>query len=167
MRNTLFWMASVIVFIVPNVMILQKERLLKEGSSVLLRLAPVDPRSLIQGDYMILDYQISRDAAKKRSKDMRNGHLVLFVDRHQVGHFRRFYKGKALAKGERLLRFRYRSFRVRLGAESFFFQEGHGKYYQKARYGELKVTPSGDSLLVGLRDRHRKKMTGPSSTMPH
>ncbi|MFX7329222.1 GDYXXLXY domain-containing protein, partial [Acinetobacter baumannii] len=34
----------------------QKEMLLKEGQLVLLPLAPVDPRSLMQGDYMALRY---------------------------------------------------------------------------------------------------------------
>ncbi|MGL4581397.1 MAG: GDYXXLXY domain-containing protein, partial [Flavobacterium sp.] len=39
--------------------VLQKEKTIKEGQLVLLELAPVDPRSLIQGDYMILNYAIS------------------------------------------------------------------------------------------------------------
>jgi uncharacterized membrane-anchored protein len=36
-------------------------------------------------------------------------------------------------------------------AESFMFQEGHARRYSKARYGELKVSDSGASALVGLR----------------
>ena len=34
---------------------------------MLLELAPVDPRSLIQGDYMRLDYAIARDLAGART----------------------------------------------------------------------------------------------------
>ncbi|RJQ16280.1 MAG: hypothetical protein C4560_09865 [Nitrospiraceae bacterium] len=43
---------------------------------------------------------------------------------------------------------------VRLGAESFFFQEGHAEYYSTAKYGELRVSNDGDSVLVGLRDKN-------------
>lgn len=35
------------------------ERTLESGKSVLLRLQPVDPRSLMQGDYMVISYEIS------------------------------------------------------------------------------------------------------------
>lgn len=39
------------------------ERVLANGQSVLLRLSPVDPRSLMQGDYMIINYEVN-DAAQ-------------------------------------------------------------------------------------------------------
>ena len=45
-----------------NYSVFQKERILKDGKLILLELAPVDPRSLMQGDYMELWYKIS-DAA--------------------------------------------------------------------------------------------------------
>ena len=38
-----------------------KEEILKNGKLVLLKLAPVDPRSLMQGDYMILNYEINQN----------------------------------------------------------------------------------------------------------
>nr|MBC8281388.1 GDYXXLXY domain-containing protein [Chloroflexota bacterium] len=37
-----------------------KEDTLRSGTSVLLETAPVDPRSILQGDYAILDYQIAQ-----------------------------------------------------------------------------------------------------------
>ena len=37
-----------------NVAIWQKQQTLSHGQLILLKLAPVDPRSLMQGDYMIL-----------------------------------------------------------------------------------------------------------------
>ena len=40
-----------------NWSVYQKEQTLKEGQLVLLQLAPVDPRSLMQGDYMRLNYK--------------------------------------------------------------------------------------------------------------
>lgn len=44
-----------------NGRILSYETLLKEGQVVRFVLAPVDPRSIMQGDYMVLDYAIARD----------------------------------------------------------------------------------------------------------
>ena len=39
-----------------NWSIYQKEQTLRDGQLVLFELAPVDPRSLMQGDYMSLRY---------------------------------------------------------------------------------------------------------------
>ena len=44
-----------------NNSILQKEELLSNGQLILLELVPVDPRSLMQGDYMRLRYAISEN----------------------------------------------------------------------------------------------------------
>jgi uncharacterized membrane-anchored protein len=64
-----------------------------------------------------------------------------------------------LGLDERLLVYR-RSSRgeVRLGAESFFFQEGHADRYANAKYGELKVTNSGETVLVALCDEQRQRL---------
>ncbi len=148
--------ALVLVLFVVNSMIVQKESVLASGKTVLLRLAPVDPRSLIQGDYMVLDYEISRQFTREKLTAVpREGNLVIKIDENNVATFLRFYKGENLAPGEHLLYYRVnidRYFsRMRLGAESFFFQEGHAKYYETARYGELKVDAKGNSVLAGLR----------------
>ena len=42
----------VLLLVYFNWSVYQKEQTLKEGQLVLLQLAPVDPRSLMQGDYM-------------------------------------------------------------------------------------------------------------------
>ena len=49
----------IILLCLFNNSILKKEELLSNGQLVLLELAPVDPRSLMQGDYMRLRYAIS------------------------------------------------------------------------------------------------------------
>ncbi len=41
-----------------NFLIYKKENILKSGKTVLLKLAPRDPRSLIQGDFMSLRYDL-------------------------------------------------------------------------------------------------------------
>jgi uncharacterized membrane-anchored protein len=58
------WIAIAIVAGVQTAvlgsMILQRARLLATGRELVLEVVPVDPRSLFQGDYVILGYPISR-----------------------------------------------------------------------------------------------------------
>jgi uncharacterized membrane-anchored protein len=155
-RRLLVLVAAVVVLTVVNFEIYHKEQLLAEGAVVLLELAPIDPRSLMQGDYMILDYKIARLPELRTAE--KDGYLIIERDENQEAHFKRIYEeGTPLQRTEFLLRFRKRG-RIRLGAESFFFQEGHAKYYNNARYGELRVASSGESILVGLRDAEFKHL---------
>lgn len=158
MRSLVVLIAAVLVLAVVNFEIYKKEQLLVEGTTVLLRLAPYEPRSLMQGDYMVLRYQIAL-WPEFRSFQAKEGYLVIELDNNQVAKFKRVYDNKTpLREKELLLQFRKRGGQIRLGAESFFFQEGHAKYYSNARYGELRVAPSGESVLVGLRDAKFKHL---------
>lgn len=133
-----------------------KETLLKSGKTILLELAPVDPRSLMQGDYMQLDYAASR--VDTRISIPRKGYAVFVVDKNGVGKRMRFQGGEApLNTGEILLRYRdYSGWSVRLGAESYFFEEGQAPRFEKAKYGGLKVDEKGNSVLIGLFDENRR-----------
>jgi uncharacterized membrane-anchored protein len=51
--------ASLTIFLaIIGWMIFEKEKVVANGQTFLLELAPVDPRSIMQGDYMILNYDI-------------------------------------------------------------------------------------------------------------
>ena len=157
-RNLIVLIAAVLVLAAINFEIYQKEQLLVQGKTVLLKLAPRDPRSLIQGDYMVLRYQIAR-LPELNSFQATDGYLILELDKNQLAKFNRIYQDKTqLEENEILLQFRKRQHRIRIGAESFFFQEGHAKYYTNAKYGELRVSSSGKSVLVGLRDANFKPL---------
>ncbi len=144
---------TLLILGIINFQIIMKEKNIKSGKTVLLRLAPVDPRSLMQGDYMVLRYAIAGDVGKLDDR----GCLVVSLDMNNVASYRRIYKGGKLKTGEFLLKYRNRN-QLRIGAEAFFFQEGHGKIYSNAAYGELKVDASGNSLLIGLRDSQYRKL---------
>lgn len=150
LRYVVMWGAGILILMVMNSMIIEKEQLIAEGQPVYLKLAPVDPRSLIQGDYMRLNYEIAREL-NQDGLPLR-GQLVLKVDENRVAAFSRFYQSdEPLAVDE--IRFNYylRHGNVWLGAESFFFQEGQADLYENAEYAELRVTETGESVLVGLR----------------
>jgi uncharacterized membrane-anchored protein len=166
MRNVVIFGGLAFALLLPTALIVQKEILLATGKPVLLDLGPRDPRSLMQGDYMVLDYAISR-AWEWSQNWPRDGHLVLRLDEHGVGQFvRRHDSSTPLAPDEFLLRYRVRDKRIQLGAEAFFFQEGHASRYNAARYGELRVAANGTSVLVGLRGEDREPL-GASPVAPN
>ena len=147
----------VILLAYYNYSIVQKEKLLKNGQLVLLELAPVDPRSLMQGDYMALRYDISRN----NSDDIyKRGYCVVRIDHNGVASKVRFQEGVTpLNEGEHMIRYSSTNgWSVNIGAESFFFQEGHAERYEQAKYGGVKIDGKGNSLLVGLYDEYLQKI---------
>jgi len=161
MKKILFWATTLLVVVAVNFLIVSKEDTLANGRTMLLRLAPVDPRSLIQGDYMILRYAISREISKTQLEN--TGCIVVSLDENNVAKFVRVHKRENLQAGEHLLFYRNRG-GLRLGAESFMFQEGDAELYSNARYGELKVDESGKSVLIGLRSEDFKHLGKSRST---
>ena len=134
--------------------ILAKERLLARGTVVVLELAPVDPRSLMQGDYMALRFRMANDAgAAVRGSAATGGRIVATVDERGVATYRRLHDATPVASNEVLLRYRVRNGEIKFATNAFFFQEGTGRRYEGARYGELRVAPDGELLLTGLRDK--------------
>jgi uncharacterized membrane-anchored protein len=126
--------------------VIQKETLMGEGTEVLLRLAPVDPRSLMQGDYMALDFEITR----KISYDSKSGYVVVKVGNDRVADFVRIQDGENVNDGELIIRYKRHQGRLTIGADNYFFQEGSAKKFENAKYGLLKVDPDGNSILIGL-----------------
>ena len=150
MRNAILLATAVLVLVLVNVGIRQREELITSGRTVLLDLAPLDPRSLMQGDYMALRFQLANVAFPRGGEGVKDGRIVLAVDPRSVGTFRRFDNG-SLAADEILLRYRIRDGRPKFATNAFFFQEQHGQYYQAAKYGEFRIDAEGEALLVALR----------------
>jgi len=147
-------LAGLALLIVVNITIFSRERLIEEGEVVLLELAPVDPRSMMQGDYMALRFKVARDAfplANPRSA-AQDGRFVLARDVRSVAAFRRLDDGAPLAPDELRMRYRVRNGTPKVATNAWFFEEGHAADYAKARYGEFRVGADGEALLTGLRD---------------
>jgi uncharacterized membrane-anchored protein len=160
-------LGALLVFGVVNWQIATKERLRTGGQTVYLELAPVDPRSLMQGDYMALDFVLARQihgavnpGTEPKPEPEAEGTLVaiLQLDARRVGSFSRLDNGGPLKAGEVRFRFRIRDEQVWLGTNAFFMQEGAAERYRPARFGEFHVSDSGQSILVDLRDAGLRKL---------
>jgi uncharacterized membrane-anchored protein len=162
MRKTLVVLAGIAVLAMANWSIHAREQLLTSGRVVLLELAPVDPRSLMQGDYMALRFKVADDAFPRTASMRADGHVVMEVGDGDVGTFRRFDDGTPLAASEARLRYRVRNGLPKFATNAFFFEEGHADDYAKARFGEFRVAPDGESILIDLRDAARQPLGAPS-----
>ncbi len=132
----------------------QKESILSEGKLLLFELAPVDPRSLMQGDYMALRYKVA-DSIRKPDLPKR-GFIVIRPDSFNIARYVRIQKGnQPPGPDEQLIEFSASSYEINIGASSFFFEEGNADKYAKAKYGGIKVDKKGNSVLTGLYNENR------------
>jgi uncharacterized membrane-anchored protein len=172
MNKWLAFIALILVLGVVNWSIYQKEEHLANGKVVYLELAPVDPRSLMQGDYMALRFQIAdkivnalpermEQNAFGRQADASDGYVLVTLSDQQIAHYKKLYKNETVAQNELLLRYRIRNSKVKFASNAFFFQEGHAKFYEPARYGQFRVNNKGELLLVALFDKALKRL-GPA-----
>ncbi len=165
MRRNLMIIFSLFILVILNYSIYEKENIIKNGDTVLFELAPADPRSLMQGDYMRLKYSISKAIRKNFSKKQQKvkdsrGYVVITVNNNNVAKFERFYGGEKLGKNEKLIYFHEEPVKVNL-PESFMFQEGHAKDYEYAKYGVFKFLGPENYVLIGLADKNRELINNP------
>ncbi|MCU0767755.1 MAG: GDYXXLXY domain-containing protein [Gammaproteobacteria bacterium] len=155
MRRLVALLAGLAILAAVNWTVWQRERLVTTGRVVLLELAPVDPRSLMQGDYMALRFHAANEAfgPGRVAADAADGHLVLRLDEKGVAQFVRLDDATPLAADEIRMRFRVRGGTPKLATNAFFFEEGSASRYAEARYGEFRVDGRGEAILTGLRDR--------------
>jgi len=158
MRKAVAVAAALVILGIVNWTIASREAMLATGRIVLLELAPVDPRSLMQGDYMALRYRLASDAfGAARGAHPADGHVVVHTGADGVATFLRFDDGAPLAAGDLRLRYRWRE-GPRFATNAFFFEEGTAPRYVRARYGEFRVSDDGDMILTGLRDGDRRPL---------
>ena len=158
----LLGMALVLVVMTRN--IIKYEAHLTTGDTVLLALAPVDPRGFMQGDYMTLSYALERDVFAALNRDPgsyptnEQGYVIVALDNNKVAQFVRLAANqpKNLASNEMAIHYRIRNGAMQLATNAFFFQEGHGEAFEAAEYGLFRVNDKGEPLLTNLVDDNFK-----------
>ncbi|MFT5697490.1 MAG: putative membrane-anchored protein [Desulforhopalus sp.] len=169
MNKLIAIVSLVTVLCLVNWSIISKEKHLEDGRVVYLKLAPVDPRSLMQGDYVALRFAIADEVYKalpkvRASRRWRHdvaagdGSVVVTLDQQNVVTFSRLDNGQKLSERETLIRYRVRNGGVKFATNAFFFQEGQAKTYEAARYGQFRVDDKGDVLLVAMYDKDLNKL---------
>ena len=153
----------IILLVLINNAIWQKEQHLAQGEDIVLALAPVDPRSLMQGDYMALEFEVGdnifdalqsqpSDEAWLNSTKTLDGFVIVEKDTRGIDRFVALYTGQALSSNQRKVAFRARAGRINFATNAFFFSEGQADTFAQARYGLFKRNSEGGILLAALLD---------------
>jgi uncharacterized membrane-anchored protein len=155
--RALVLLGALLVLGALNASIVGKERIRRDGEVVYLSLAPIDPRSLMQGDYMALRFALAQELTRAPNPALREGetrYADVVLDAKHVARLAAPDAAPSLR-----LRYRIRNGQVWLGTNAFFFEEGSAARFNDARYGEFRVDrASGEAVLVGLRDEALKAL---------
>lgn len=149
--------ALALVLAVVAVTVKRYEHTLAEGRIVLFELAPVDPRSIMQGDFMALDLAVNQ-AMHRAWPETGNGpgsprYAIVRIDAEGRAAFLEFAANLPAPAANRLgIRLHVEHGMPRIGPDAFFFQEGTAERYATAAWGEFRVAADGTALLAGLRD---------------
>jgi uncharacterized membrane-anchored protein len=135
------------------------------GTTVWLKVVPVDPRDMFKGDYVILSYRMSQSsnaAGWVSSDDVPAGtpvYVTLVPDDDGIHHRADQYLKEPPTSGLYIKGTRQAWNRIEYGIESFYVQAGTGlDYEQAARTGTLsaEVAIGGDGQ-AGLKRLQVKK----------
>ena len=149
-------LGAVLCFGLINWDVWRKEAVVAHGEVIFVPLAPVDPRSLMQGDYMALRFDIPTPVmeglANLSDRAVRTHAPVVMQlnDKQQAKIVRLAQPKETLASNERLMPLKRLKGDWVLVTDAYFFPEGQGKAFEAARFGEFRVLPDGRALLIGL-----------------
>lgn len=163
-------------------MVWDRVGLLRNGREIVLDVIPVDPRSLFRGDYVILNYEVSRfDGARLEGEPVKAQPLYVTLARDATGKWQVAKAApampKAVAESEIVLKGRTDRWtgrgragapiHVRYGIESFFVPEGTGKVLEQ-QVGEKRIRAvvavgrDGTAALKGLEVDGRRVHSEPA-----
>jgi uncharacterized membrane-anchored protein len=152
--------AALLVLLVANGAIWQKENLISHGQPLFVPLAPVDPRSLMQGDYMALRFAFS-DGVRVADTALAAGqrpYVVAKRDARGIATVVRADMDTPLADDELRIELSPKNGDWVLVTDAWFFKEGEAERWAQAKYGEFRVGKDGRALLVGLRGAELKAL---------
>ena len=155
-RTALAWIiaGAVLVFGLVNWDVRSKEQVIAHGQRILVPLVPVDPRSLMQGDYMALNFDLPPKLREGLENELAPVQRVrATVDARGVAQVRELLApGAQAAAGEVVLPLKRLKGRWVLVTDAYFFPEGQGEHFAMTKFGDFRVLPDGRALLVGLAD---------------
>ncbi len=143
-----FWLvvAGQLVFLVGFIAV--KETSLRSGVEVVLQAVPVDPRSLFQGDYAILDYEIAELPEHMEARPGETVYVVLH-EGPEVWEWRRYSYARP-PSSETFIRGRIKpNGRLDFGIGTYFVPEGTGRIVETAEDVKVvvKLDTDGDAII--------------------
>ena len=147
LTRALILVGAVLVLGGVNYSIFAKERIVRSGEIIYLELVPVDPRSIMQGDFMALRFKLASDIEAARTSG------ALAMDQFAAPiHLDGRGVASLDAAGTLHIRYRVRNNAIWLGTNAYFFEEGTAQRYSGARFGEFRLDrESGEAVLVALK----------------
>ncbi|OZI10371.1 hypothetical protein CEW92_17330 [Bacillaceae bacterium SAS-127] len=160
------WKPILVIFVLQLAFISftswQKEQLLQNGQLVALKLEPLDPRSLLQGDYVQLNYEVHTQFLDKQDSLEGNIHIILEKSTESVrvnGKEVPVYKPKTFVSANEpaivneqkvTLQGKVKYGTLDLGIEHFFIPENTGQKWEDKNYALIRVATNGDAILETL-----------------
>ena len=138
---------------VVNIGIRDKENTIANGRPVFIHLAPVDPRSLMQGDYMALNFEMAEELSTELNDTSRLTRPKVAGPIDANGVVRLQVMADKAGAGDLVIELSPGKGGWVVVTDAWFFKEGDGERWSKARYGEFRVMPDGKALLVGMADQ--------------
>ncbi len=131
--------------------IVKHEAILREGRIVYVALAPVDPRSLMQGDFMALRFTMPTVPADLLGRARLQAAAIL--DGRGVATLRRIADHPVTLSGDEVTIDLTAKGTWTVATDAFFFREGQAKIFEAARFGEFRLKQDGSIVLIGLADK--------------
>lgn len=140
-----------------------KEQVMAQGQKIYIPLMPVDPRSLMQGDYMALRFAIPPQLQQQLGESATGWSLqstrlaIASINAQGIAQLQRLAQiGQAANQtpnqNEITVPLKLLKGQWVVVTDAFFFPEGQGTPFQNARFGEFRTLPDGRMLLVGMAD---------------
>ena len=147
-----------------SVWVIRSEYILNTGREVLLKTIPVDPRDLLMGDYVILNYDISQlPESDKYLKDypQETVYVILKTDKNNIASIERIHRGVSQPDAPLYLRGRISKCNnwqtgacINYGIESYYVKENTGRELENnLRNGALvkvSIDHQGNAKVKGF-----------------
>lgn len=173
-KQTKFILAIALQAIIIFAIVIFKMSILTGGTDVLLKIAPVDPRDMLRGDYVTFQYDISNLSSYiSGGQQIRNGDTVYVVLRQRGKYWfapnvqktkptdgEIFIKGRVESGGvdtqsDIFQNKKISNFRIHIvyGIEQYFIPEGKGRnfsFWNKEAAARVVVNENGNAVLKQL-----------------
>lgn len=182
--NTIVLLLTAIISLTyVGTIVVRHERVAASEGTVFLQLAPVDPLSLLQGQYMNVEFMAERQLYEESTQNIaKSGYnlAVIELDERNIGTVREFIPPRPKLSKKQELSSTYgtgefllfgvrlspaggnrkpqdaesRKYQISIDQQQFMFQENMEDLYRDAKYGYFRVASDGSYQLIDLADEN-------------